>query len=96
MVQTYYIIFTLRTPGGFEPYGRFFIGNNRQKAQQLFEKMRGNSKATSAHVLHVELVETANDLPVNLRMLDCTLEDIEYNCRTITKELFKWYNLIDL
>ena len=44
-------------------------------------------------MLTIELVETVNELPVNLHILACTLEELTYNCRIITKEAFKLHNL---
>jgi hypothetical protein len=37
----------------------------------------------------MDFTEVENGLPIPLKMLHCTLEDIAYNSRVITRELFK-------
>jgi len=44
-------------------------------------------------MLTIDLVETVNGLPLNFNILGCTLEELAYNCRVITKETFRRYNL---
>jgi hypothetical protein len=38
-------------------------------------------------------METRDDLPVNLKLITCTLEELAENCKLITKEIFKINNL---
>ena len=44
-------------------------------------------------MLTIDLVETIHDLPVNLHILACTLDELVFNCKIIAKEAFKIFNL---
>lgn len=89
MNTTFYIKFTFRTPKGFESYGQFFIGNDRSVAKSIFEELHGNNKIDENNVLQLDFIETNNNLPVNIQVLRCTLNEMAENCKIITKELFK-------
>jgi hypothetical protein len=39
--------------------------------------------------LQIDLMETRNDLPTNIKVLGCTLEELAENCKVITKVVFK-------
>ena len=95
METTFYIILNMKTPGGLESYGRFNIGNDRQKAHDIFRKLKGNPEIDEKNILTMELMETVNNLPVNIHMLGCSLNELSENCRTITKEIFNAVNLTD-
>jgi hypothetical protein len=41
-------------------------------------------------------METKNGLPVNMQMIGCSLEDLAENCKIITKETFKLFNLKEI
>jgi hypothetical protein len=93
MQTKFYIICHLTTPAGPEPYGRFEIGNDRVAAYQLFSRLKGDKEVKERNMLCMELMETANELPVNINMLSCTLDQLTENCRVITKEVFNQRNL---
>ena len=93
MKTAFYIELSLKTPDGPEPYGRFYIGNNREKAYNLFHMLHGTDHVNDKNVLYIDLMETVQGLPVNLKMISCTLEQLALNCRTITKKLFSAANL---
>ncbi len=94
MADTIFIIeLKLRTPGGFDSVGRFWVGNDREFAYKTFHNLLGTSTIDDNTVLHMELVESQHGLPLNLLMKGCTLEQVAENCRLITRELFKHYNL---
>lgn len=93
MKTRFYIICHINTPAGPEMYGRFEIGNDRGKAYELFSKLKGDKEMNGQHILCLEFMETVNELPVNINMLGCTLNELAENCRIITKEVFNFYNL---
>ena len=93
METEFSITFSLKTCDGLEPFGSFFIGNDREKANYIFQQLKGESNISERDVLFVEFIETTKGLPVNLKILSCTLEQLANNCRTITKELFKVKNI---
>jgi hypothetical protein len=92
MTTQFYIVLNIKTPKGPESFARFFIGNNRMRAYDLFSQMKG-SEVDEKNVLYLDFMETVNDLPVNLKMITCTLGQIAENCKLITKEVFKLSNL---
>ena len=93
MKSAFYIQFNVKTPEGLHTYGRFAIGNSREAAAQIFGQLRGRPDVSELNFLTLELMETVGDLPVNLKMLSCTLDDLAYNCRIISREVFNQLNL---
>lgn len=93
---TYYIHVNIKTAYGFESIGKFFIGNNKTFAHSLFEQLKGSRHVNENSILTIELVETFNELPINLNIISCSLDELAVNCRTITKETFKAINLEEL
>jgi hypothetical protein len=85
----FYIALSIKTANGFENFGQFFLGNNKDAAYSIFKTLKGNSEVSEADILHAELTETKNDLPVNIEMISCTLKELAENCRIITKAAFK-------
>src|SRR5688500_18303786 len=83
------IILNLKTGKGFETFGKFFIGNDRECASHIFSKLKGTQQVNDKNILHLDLVEKRNGLPVNVQLLTCTLEDLAENCKIITREIFK-------
>ena len=86
----------MKTAHGFESFGRFWIGNDRQFANTLFSMLKGSPSLQENDILHMDLMETRNGLPVGLRVINCTLEELTANCRTITKEAFRLLNLEEI
>lgn len=57
METQFYLLLSLKTPRGFENYGQFFLGNDRQAAQGLFESLTGRDPADSSCLLHIDLMK---------------------------------------
>ena len=93
METTFYIEFDMKTPDGFETFGCFDIGNDRQFALTLFSKLKGERKADETSILHMDLVEKFRGLPVGIQVISCTMDDLCGNVKTITRELFKRLSL---
>lgn len=93
METSFYIIFNIKTPKGFESYARFYIGNHEELAHLLFEKLKGSDEEIEQCILQMDLIETRNNLPVYIKVIGCTLEQIAENCKVITKEAFKIFTL---
>jgi hypothetical protein len=93
MKDQFNILLSLKTPSGFEAYGQYFLGDDRHEAVELFEQMKGNETLTDKALLHLDLVETVDELPVKIRTICCTLEEFAYNSRVIAKEVFRKYSL---
>ncbi len=93
-MQTHYCItLNLKTSNGFETFGKFFIGHEKKTANAIFQKLKGTEKVNEQNILYVELCEMRHELPVNVHLITCTLEELADNCRTITREIFKLHNL---
>jgi len=96
MKITFSIVLNIKTTTGFEPFGRFMLGNDRDFAYRLFGQLQGSEILSEKDILHIDLMETTDGLPLNIRVLNCTLHELTSNCRTITKEVFKHINLEDI
>jgi hypothetical protein len=83
----------MKTCEGYECFGKFFIGDDRKIATTLFKQLKGSDDADERTVLTMELMETFNDLPLNLHIITCTLEQLAANTSIITKELFRSHNI---
>jgi hypothetical protein len=92
MTTQFYIVLNVKTSKGPESFGRFFIGNNRERAYDVFRQMKG-TEAHEENVLYLDFMETVDGLPVNLKMITCTLNQLAENCKILTKEVFKLFNL---
>jgi len=91
--NVFYVVLSIRTSDGFQSFGKFNLGNNRKAAADVFRQLKGTSSVDEKTMLTIDLVETVNGLPLNLHILDCTLEEMAFNCKIITKETFKLLNL---
>ncbi len=93
MENSFCIKLTIRTARGYEVFGEFFIGSNRKVAEQIFGQLKGDREVDDQNILQLDLMESRNGLPVNIRMLGCDLNELQDNCRIITKEMFRIFNL---
>jgi hypothetical protein len=93
--RAFHIILNIKTGKGFECFGKFFVGNNRQSATTIFQKLSGKTDVDEKTILSLELMETKQGLPLNLQIIGCTLQELAENCKIITKETFKIFNLED-
>jgi hypothetical protein len=93
MRTTFYVSLNIKTPEGFETFGTFDLGNNREKATEIFAQLKGDDDITEKSILHIDFTEMAEGIPLPLQILHCTLEDIADNARIITRETFKYMGL---
>ena len=93
MDTTFYIELTLKTVNGLESFAKFFVGNDPTRARELFEKLSGFRDVNDSDVLLMSFMETRNELPLNVDIMTCTLDQLGENCKIITKELFKMHAL---
>lgn len=87
------IVLNIKTSSGFEPFGKFFLGEDAGAAATLFTHLKGSEEADETDMLQLDFMEMKDELPVNVRMLHCTLDEMTENCKLITKETFKRMNL---
>jgi hypothetical protein len=92
METQFYILLSLKTLQGFVNYGQFFFGNDREAANALFAQLQGNEDVKDC-LLHIDLMETVNELPVKIKTICCTLNELGANCRLIARETFRVKNM---
>ena len=96
METQFYILLSLRTARGFEDYGQYFFGNDQAAAYGLFAQLKGDAARNDACALHIDLMETVNELPVKIKTICCTLEELGENSKLIAREIFRLKNLEEM
>lgn len=93
METTFYILLHLKTVDGHENFGKFNLGSNKEIADNIFRQLKGNSNVTDQCGLHLEFIEMHDNLPNNIKMMSCSLDQLADNVRIITKETFKRFTV---
>jgi len=93
MGTTFFIELNMKTADGFERFGCFEIGCDREFALKLFLALEGRPPEGEQGVLQLDLVESYRGLPVSIQVIDCSISEICRNVKIITRELFKRINL---
>src|ERR1700760_1525841 len=88
METQFYILLSLQTAKGFTDYGQFFLGNDREGAQELFSTLKGRDPKTADGILHLDLLETVNGLPEKIKSICCTLDELAEKTNLIPQEVF--------
>jgi hypothetical protein len=96
METQFYILLSLKTGKGFIDYGQYFFGNDREAAYDLFEQMKGSETLTDTALLHIDLMETADQLPIKIKTICCTLDELGANCKIISREIFRLKNMEEM
>lgn len=96
METQFYILLSFKAPEGFVNYGQFYFGNDRLAAYDLFRQLQGSKTIKDGCLLHIDLMETVNELPVKIKTISCTLEELGSNCKLIAKEIFRLKNLEEI
>lgn len=89
MESKFQISLLIKTPAGFETYGNFDLGANRQRATAIVEQLKGTENISEHSILYMDFTEIQNGIPLPVRIVHCTLDDIAYNVRIITRDIFK-------
>jgi hypothetical protein len=93
MKTLFQISLHIKTPSGFETYGTFDLGEDRQQATEIFNQLKGTPDIALNSVLYMDLSEIRDGIPIPIEVRHCTLEDIAYNARIITRDVFKNWSL---
>lgn len=96
MKTHFYILLSLKTLDGFIDYGQYFFDNDRVAARQLFNQLKGSDSMKDNALLHIDLMETVDELPVKIKTICCTLDELSFNCKLIAREIFRLKNLEDI
>jgi hypothetical protein len=89
METLFQISLYIKTPSGFETYGTLDLGEDREQATEIFNQLKGTQDIALHSVLYMDLSEIRDGIPIPMEILHCTLEDIAYNARIITRDVFK-------
>lgn len=93
MKTQFYILLSQKSSTGFTAYGEFWLGSDRQEATSVFGLLKGNKDSLNKALLHFDLMETVDGIPLKVLAVSCTLEEYAANCKVIAKETFKRMNL---
>jgi hypothetical protein len=89
METKFQISLHMKTPSGFETYGSFDLGSDREQAIAIVEQFKGSDEKLENSILYMDFTEVQNALPLPVKLVHCTLDDISYNVRIITRDVFK-------
>jgi len=89
MKTLFQISLHIKTPSGFETYGTFDLGHDREQATEIFSQLKGTPDIDPGSVLYMDFSAIQNGIPIPMEILHCTLEDIAFNARIITRDVFK-------
>lgn len=92
----YTILLSLKTPTGFITYGQYYLGDDRQFANDVFNQLMGSPDVTHHTLLHIDMMETVDELPLKIKTLTCTLDQLAHNAKIIAREIFRIKNLEDM
>lgn len=93
METTYHIIVDITTTKGLLEVGSFYLGNDVEFATTTFDNLMGMPYSNDA-IIRMSLVETGKGaLPKTLNGIGCILNEYAENCKIITRDVFKYYNL---
>ena len=96
METRFYILLSLKTPEGFVVYGQYFLGDDQAAVDVLFDSLQGSRTMDDASLLHIDLMETVNQLPVKVKTKCCRLDELTANVKLIVKDIFRRQNLKEL
>lgn len=93
MENLFYITLSIKTIAGIDSYATYNLGDNEEKAMAIFKQLKGTSDLSDQSVLTMDLTVTNDGIPLPIKMLDCAFDDVIYNTKIITREIFKNLNL---
>jgi len=93
MEKSYFINLHMKVPHGMMQLGKFSVGSDKAWAFQSFNQLQGERKLAEDDVLRLELLEKHEDAELSLEQISCRLDELEHNCRIITVDAFKYFNL---
>ena len=89
METLFQISMHIKTPAGFATYGRFDLGTDRGQATAIVDQLRGTDDIAEHSVLYMDFTAIQDGIPLPVRILHCTLDEVAYNVRIITRDVFK-------
>ena len=93
MEKLFQISLHIKTPSGFETYGKFELGPDEEKATEIFALLSGTDEVAENSVLYMDFFAVRDGIPFPLAIRHCSLDEIASNVRIITRVIFKHQNL---
>lgn len=93
MASSYHISIELNTLFGMETIGCLELGTERAFATQIFEDLHGEDQVTGKGPFTLILTSSEDGVKLPLAMKRCNSDDLAWNIKLISRELFKKYNL---
>ncbi|GAO45452.1 hypothetical protein [Flavihumibacter petaseus] len=93
MKQASSITVDMRVPGGYVEYCRFMLPCDQQIARGIFSRLKTTAETGIARPLRLSLINP-EAMPMEVSgVVYCRLDQLAWNCRFITREIFKYHNL---
>jgi hypothetical protein len=89
MKSKYYLMLSLKCPGGYKYFGEYYLGKDSRYANEVFDGLKGRNNVCDDSVLHIDMIVTSSDFPETAKTIACTLDEFAFNCKYITKEIFR-------
>ncbi|MFD2871709.1 hypothetical protein ACFS5N_04470 [Mucilaginibacter ximonensis] len=93
METPFYLLFSLKTPDGYDTFGEFTVGTDRELTYALFDSLKGDKQLREDYHFHIDLIETVNALPEKIRSKCCKLDQLGENMKLIAREVYRQKNL---
>ncbi|MCF2446641.1 hypothetical protein L0657_21975 [Dyadobacter sp. CY345] len=93
METTYQIVVQMKALNGILEIGRFLLSTDKEFAFETFNSLKGKTKLPETQVLRLSLLETTGLSGNIIGILGCNLDELSENCKIITRDAFKFFNL---
>lgn len=89
----YRLILSVKSPLGFDSYGRFHLGREFTYAKNIFDNMKGTSGLTEHTIYHFSfLAMDGDDIAAGYGNISCTIEEVMENVKLISELTFELLN----
>jgi len=82
------LLISFRTPSGFKVCDQYFLGNNPQFAECVFDTLNGYDDIDDKAILHLDLVETSAGITSKIKSLGCKLSELYVNSISLRTHCF--------
>jgi hypothetical protein len=93
MKSKYYLMLSLKYPGGYKYFGEYYLGKDSQYANEIFDDLKGRGAVYEDAPLHIDMIVMTGDSTETAKTVGCTLDEFAANCKYIAKEIFRINNL---
>ena len=73
--------------------GRFLVSRDREFSFKTFNSLKGKTNVLQSQILLLNLLEIHRGSELIIESISCNLEELAENCKIITKDAFKFFNL---